>query len=167
MIRQATVDDRGHFLRLWAGLLEEQHKSGSQVLPSLNNLYLCLEAFENYTTGRESGAVLFWWPEDSNEPVGITMGGEDIKFNRWDTNLDKLCTLWGVYVDPSYRKEGVAGKLLDSIVNEGIEGLGFEHVETHVLETNTASRVLVENFAGKPFLFHYIISLKDAKSIRE
>ena len=167
MIRLATLDDRPHFLRLWASLLEEQHKGGAQVLPTRNNLYLCLEAFENYATGREKGLSMFWWPEDSDEPVGLAMGGEDVKFNRWDTNLDKLCTLWGVYVDPPYRKDGVAGKLLDSLVHTGIAELGFDHVEVHVLETNTASRVLVENFAGKPFLYHYIISMQEAKSIRE
>ena len=167
MIRLATLDDRPHFLRLWALLLEEQHKGGSQVLPTTNNLYLCLEAFENYTTGRENGVAIFWWPEDCEEPVGITMGGEDIKFNRWDTELDKLGTMWGIYVDPSYRKAGVAGKLLDELVNNAIAKLGFTHAEIHVLESNVASRTLTESFAGKPFLYHYILPLNDAKSIRE
>ena len=165
MIRPATLDDRAHFLRLWAQFLEEQRKAGSHILPTLPNLYRCLNVFERYTRGDQYGVCLFWEPE-GGEPVGMTMGGSDIEPNQWETDLGELCTLWGVYVDPSHRKEGIANKLTEAIFQRALEW-GADHFETYILNNNAGSQKLIAGADSTPHISRYIVSFRDAKEFRE
>jgi ribosomal protein S18 acetylase RimI-like enzyme len=134
MIRTATLADRPHFLRLWAEFMAEQEKEGSYILATTRNLYRMLENFESYVTGGTDGVCMFW--EAEGQPVAIVLTGYCSGAEEWETSLGRIATLWGVYVQPSYRGKGIALKLFAHGVEVGKE-LGFDTLETHVRSDNT------------------------------
>ncbi len=165
MIRLGTFEDRPHFLWLWARLLESQRKLGSPVLPNLCNLYHCLDAFESYTGGNVPGCVVFWWPKESEEPVGVVMGGAELAPNHWETDLGRLATLWGVYVDPEYQGQGIGLKMFVEILRVGRE-LGFDSVETHIISGNEHGREIAEASGARPHNSQYFLSLRDPETMK-
>lgn len=164
MIRRGRMEDRPHFLRLWARFLEEQRKLGSHVLPNLRNLYHCLEAFESYTAGNVPGGVVFWWPKDLDGPVAGVMGGANLGPNDWDTDLGQLATLWGVYVDPEYQGQGIGLKIFGEIAKIGVE-MGFDSVETFVIEGNGPGAEIAVASGAKPHTQQYFMALRDPETM--
>ena len=164
MIRPATLDDRGHFLRLWAKLLEGQYKDGSHVLPTLGNLYRCLDKFEAYVMGSQFGMCVFFEPPEAR-PVGVVMAGELAVPDEFETDLGKLATLWGVYVEPEYRGQGIALKLFAKTLEMGLER-GFESVETYARYSNPHGQRVAEAFGCEPYMKQYVARLRDPRVMK-
>jgi GNAT superfamily N-acetyltransferase len=165
MIRTATIEDRPHFLRLQARLLEDLRKGGSHILPTLPNLYRCLDAFECYVQGDRYGACLFWHPTDLRDPVGMIMAGADNVDDPWETDLGELCTLWGVYVDPEHQGKGIGNSLNEAIFQLALTWPA-DSFETYILATNSTVHHMMDGFDGKPFISRYTVSLREAKEFR-
>ncbi len=159
MFRLATIDDRSHFLRLWAQHMTEQEKEGSHVTANLANLYRCLDLFEGYAMGSLFGMTVLCQPPGL-EPVGAVMAGELSVPDEFDTDLGKLATLWGVYVEPSHRGQGIGVKLFQEILQVGLEK-GFDSVETHIRVKNEHGRRVAEAFGTAPYMQQHIASLRD------
>ncbi len=131
MIRSATIRDRPQFLYLWGKFLSDQRKNGSHLLDTPRNLHQFQGYFESYTFGALHGMVLFWHPEGEPEPVAVVMAGEEAHPSVWETDLGRMAILWGVWVDPEFRGQGITAKLFARAKVLG-EEIGFETVETQV-----------------------------------
>ena len=160
MIRIAKLSDRPHFLRLWSRQLEEQEKEGSHLRSDMQNLYRCLDLFEAYTLGNDLGFCLLAQPDDAKEPIGAVMAGELLVPYPFKTDLGKLATLWGVYVDPPFRGRGLGVKLFQEALEVGLK-LGFDSVETYVRTDNPHGQQVAESFGTKPYMVQSIASLHD------
>ena len=164
MIRSATLQDRPHFLRLWAQFTQDQEKAGSHMLANLNNLYRYLNHFEAYTMGSRLGSCLLCQPEDSDEPIAITMGGELGGGDEFDTNLGKVATMWGVYVSPEFRGRGIGLKLVAGGQKSLLE-LGFDVVETYTRAENSQAMTLGTESGTTVYAVQHVISLRDPKML--
>lgn len=75
---------------------------------------------------------------DDDAPVGFVTG-----FSRPDE--PGTVFVWQVGVDGSHRRRGIAGSLLDTLV----EQCGADHLEATVTPTNVASETLFRRFAAR------------------
>lgn len=160
MIHQATLTDRPDFLRLWAEHMAEQEKDGSHVLATTGNLYRQLENFEAYVTESVNGLCLFYKVEST--AVAVVLAGEIIGINEWETDMGKIASLWGVYVQPSYRGQGMGVKLFKRAMEMGLE-MGFDTVETYVRTDNPHGQRVAKAFGTIPYLQQHLVSLRDPK----
>ena len=161
MIRPAELSDRPHFLRLWSRMMTEQEKEGSHLKANLANLYRCLDLFEGYITGSLFGFCILYQPED-REPVGAVMAGELAVPDEFETDLGRLATLWGVYVDTPYRGQGIGVKLLARAYELGSE-IGFDAVETYVRAGNTHGERMAEACDPTVYMRQHVSLLRDPK----
>jgi ribosomal protein S18 acetylase RimI-like enzyme len=157
-IRLATLGDRPIFMQLWAEHMTEQEKDGSSLKATVHNLHKMLEFFEYYSDGKDYGMVYI--AESAGQPVGICMSGAMLSLDDWDTTFGKLATLWGVYVVPSHRGQGIGIKLFASTLERGLE-LGFDTVETYVRVENEHGNRVSKAFGTKPYLEQHIARLRD------
>lgn len=162
MFYLGKLSDRPHFLRLWSRHMTDEEKNGGHTIANLRNLYRCLDRFENYAYGSQLGMTVFYRPGPDKEPVGVVMAGELSPVDEFETDVGKLATLWGVYVDPEYRGQGLALKLFKRIWEEGLSR-GFDAVETYVRFNNPHGKRVAEAFGCTPHMQQYIASLRDPK----
>ena len=158
MIRLATLADRPSFMRLWAAHMAEQEKQGSKLLASTSNLYRHLEMFEAYVLGITAGMCHI--QSCDGEDVGIVMAGECLGGSNWETKMGRMATLWGVYVEPSHRGQGIAVKLFQACLAEGLK-MGFDSVETYVRLDNPHGQQVADAFGIKPYQTQHLIKLRD------
>lgn len=156
MIRHATLQDRTTFLKLWGAHLLEQEKDGSKLLATTSNLYKLLDYFESYVGGSLFGIVSI--VEEDGEAIGICMAGEFATDDHWDTTLGKLANLWGVYVEPDHRGNGLGVKLFATVLERGRE-LGFDAVETYVRVDNKHGQRVAKAFGTKVYIEQHIAPL--------
>jgi len=162
MIRQATLHDRPHFLALWSEYMTEQEKAGGHILANRRNLYQHLDIFESYVEGVVPGTCLLWEPGTTEIPVGLTLAGEFAGGEEWERSLGKVASLWGVYVQPAYRGQGIAVKLFQRALGIGLE-LGFDTIETYVRTENEHGQRVAKAFGTVPHLEQHIIPLRDPR----
>lgn len=155
MIRLSTLQDRPHFLRLWQSFLTDQRKQGSLVHDSMNNLYLELGKFEDYTLGSRLGGCLFWLPKEEDKPEGLVLWGEHPVESQLDTDVGKVCFLHGVYVEEAHRKLGITKQLFAEALKIGLVQ-GFDSVETFALADNEAGKASALGFGTKCHMYYYI-----------
>lgn len=160
MIRTGTLADRSAFLLLWSEHMVEQEKDGSHVRATRANLYRQLDNFEAYVNGVVSGLCLFH--EVNDKPVALVLAGETIGLNDWDTDMGKVASLWGVYVQPSYRGQGIGVKLFQRAFELGLE-MGFDAVETYIRMDNPHGQRVAAAFGTAPYLQQHLVSLHDPK----
>jgi GNAT superfamily N-acetyltransferase len=148
ILRFADYRDRPKFLKLWKSFMHEEQQLGSLVHPSDYNLRQHCQLFESYTGGSLFGLCVL--AEVGEEPVGILMVGEDYPGGLvLETDLGKSAQVWGVYVDPAYRKTGLAHRMQDFGLPETMK-LGFDTVTSMVLDSE-AARANALNWGTKPY----------------
>lgn len=135
LVREATLSDRSHFCSIYMEFLKDQHEGGSHLLPTLHNLFLFRELFESYVSGSLYGLCIFWWPQEDDSPSGVVLAGEDQFPSDWDTDLGKTANLWGVYVQPTHRGQGITMKLFQRSLEIGRD-MGIETIRTYVKAGN-------------------------------
>ncbi len=158
MIRTATLTDRSTFLLLWSEHMVEQEKDGSHLLATTRNLYKHLETFESYVTGCTNGTCIFY--EVNDKPIALVLAGAFQGLDEWETDMGKIATVWGVYVQPSYRGQGMAVKLFQQCLKTALE-MGFDSVETYVRVNNAHGQRVAKAFGTTPYLQQHLVSLKD------
>lgn len=166
MIREATLNDRAPFSRLWMEFLKDQHEKGSHILPSIANLARARNMMEVYSQGTADGLTLFWYPKGREEPVGVVLAGTQLPPSDWETDLGRVAMLWGVYVEPEYRGQGITMKLFKRAMEIGI-GQGYTTIETMVLCRNSHGDRVARQFGTLPHLEEHFITLKDGATSPE
>ena len=165
MIRQAELEDRPEFLRLWQKYLTDQRKDGGYLWDSLHNLHLFLEFFEAYTLGSLRGVAMFWWPDVLDHPVGVILAGQTASRDDWETDLGETATFWGVYVEPSYRGRGVHVRLFKRAQELGLR-MGLDTIETGFRIRNHRGRAAAATAGTQAFAETHYISLHDPQMLQ-
>jgi len=140
--------------------MTENRKGGCHLVESLPNLHYFLEFFESYVQGRVRGFCLFWQTGDS--PVGVTMVGTTNFPDRWETDLGDIANLWGVYVDPPARGQGITMKLFARALEMGRE-MGFDTAETYVRPENEHGQRLTKAFGTRCYSEQHFVRLNDPR----
>lgn len=139
LVEPVTTHTRADFMRLWAQYLEEIHTQGGLVLPTPENLQVFGDLLSSYVRGNLFGfGLLAHLPEEGRPPAGCLLLGENPGAGLpLRTTLGKTATLWGVYVHPTHRRNGVARQLQDygrPLTKE----LGFQSVVSDLLDNPVA-----------------------------
>lgn len=163
MIREATLEDRAEFLRLWASHMAEQEKDGSFLCANRHNLYRYLEFFESYTLGNTDGICIVYACDDGSL-AGVILTGEFPGPNDWEVSLGKLATLWGVYVQPSHRGQGISMKLTAKCFEIGRERK-FDAVETFVRVSNVHGQRISRAAGNQVHMEQHITFLNNPKAL--
>ena len=130
VITAATSKDREPFLQQWLQYLHEAHATGSPVLPNPYNMVQFRSLYDSYTVGSLRGFAIQALDPDS-QVMGVVMAGESPGGFHLETNRGKLLEVWGVYVQPQARRQGLAHKMHDYGHKLAIE-LGFDGVVSQV-----------------------------------
>jgi len=135
--RFAVPSDRLLFVKLWWEFVRELYTKGSTILPDEHNMYLFRDYFDAYTTGKLDGAVAFWSPTVSDEPVGVAMAGDDYQESLWhlDHKGERWGQLWGLYVQPPWRGTR-AGLQMELFGESRLLTQGFHQLRTTVWSSN-------------------------------
>ena len=163
MIRNATLQDRPHFLRLWSAYLREQQKEGSHLLADNHNLYRFLGFFESYVTGARAGVCPLAIVDE--KVVGLCMGGELLSLDEWHTDLGRIFTFWGIYVEPEYRGQHLSGQLFSKCLESGLE-LGADTVETYVRTANKQGQGVARLFGTHAYIEQHIADLRGPEVLK-
>lgn len=117
-VREAKQRDKGLFRKLWKSYLKDQHKKGSDILPTAANLDKFELIFEKYVSGEFEGIVLFVADD------AVLMWGSQGE-PAFETNYKKPATAWGTYVGEKLRGKGVS-KELRKIAAQKLREKGFD-----------------------------------------
>ena len=95
-------------MELWRDFQEEEYNLGGDVIPSRYNAMQALTLFIAYTRKDLRGGVYF------AENVGVTMVGESPSGGfSFETRYPGYATVWGLYIKPENRRQGISHGLLD------------------------------------------------------
>jgi GNAT superfamily N-acetyltransferase len=148
-------------MRLFMEYLIEERKLGSHLKDNLHNLNYFRKYFDAYTVGSLFGECLFWFPNGENEiPKAFALVGEQWKPVGWDSDLGRTCMIWGLYVEPEYRGQGIGLQLGKYGIKRGME-IGFDTVETIVLTDNIYGENSTLKFGTKPFATYHLANIKE------
>jgi hypothetical protein len=165
-IRQAKLEDRPDFLRLWKEYLIDYSKAGSPIEVCDENIISFLGLFESYIAGSLFGFTLLAFEDDT--PIGVLLMGENPSSGfTLRTNLGRMATLWGVYVQSDHRRGGHAWALLDQgrILSSR---LGFDSMVSSVLPGDPANKDYVSSGGAKTVEHIVAFPLADVeRSIKE
>lgn len=134
-LAKPNLADRSRFLRLWKAFMIEHRGAGADLEPTETNLLEFLHIYDSYTAGSLFGMALLATAGPEGEAVGVLLGGEDPPNWRFESP-DRVATLWGVYVVPGWRRQGVGWALQGEAVKEALRQ-GFTRVRSLVLEGYT------------------------------
>ena len=85
---------------------------------------------------------------DKNELIGVA------SFKREGEKREKLKhkgLLFKIYISPNYRRQGLAGKLINEVINRAKLVEGIEQINLTVIPTNQHAKKLYEKFEFKTY----------------
>ena len=151
-VRMARPYDLGLFRRLWTEYLVESEKQGSMVLANYGNLELFEKMFNDYTTGKKRGVVLF------HAHDAVLMWGEG-NGSMFSLTLGDVAEAWGGYVSPEKRGLGIGGEMYKVAVKR-LRKMGFDHIGG-LVQSNMSAVATAGSAGFKPSGQLYLISLKE------
>jgi len=156
LIREASRNDGNLFITLWQEYLDEQYKSGGEIMPTSASMRVFYQLFRNYVDHRSMQGVVLFGPNDES----VSMYGAAPE--AIETRFGSTATAWGDYVRPQYRKEGWASELRKVQV-EKLRAMGFETIMGAVYAGNDAGEksAISFGFGPEPISRSYIYSLKE------
>lgn len=144
-IIHGTREHRPVFLSLWREFLKEQYDAGGPYLATDQNLLTFLALYDAYEQGILFGGC--WFIKDDDRWLGVLLVGEDYPNGRGlDTRWGKVATIWGTYIIPEHRKEGLAYQLQQA-GQPPITQMGFD---TMVSSVSRSMPGAVENATRYP-----------------
>lgn len=148
-------------MRLYMDYLIEERKDGSHLLDTIHNLNFFRRYFDAYVMGSLFGACILWYPDNEPEiPRGLALVGEQWEKPGWETDLGRMCYIWGLYVEPPHRGNGVSLQLGEFGIRRGVE-IGFDTVETTVRDLNPQGEGATLKFGTKPYAMYHIANIKE------
>lgn len=129
--RPATLEDELHLTTVFSRMLRELEPMGHSILPTEHNLDVFDELFLRAIVLDKHGIVLAF---TGGQCIGGVFSVSD------PSGLDtagKLAVNCGVWVDPAWRRQGVATRL-QALSHTRLRRSGFKQVVSTVLKTNEA-----------------------------
>lgn len=148
--RMCTAEDIDIFVELWWEFLEE-HCEHSDRDASEKDLQAAIRMFKLFTEKRQIGEIVFYCPTGPDGAAeGVMMGGEKEDAVH-DGHLGRVCHIFGLYIRPEHRKEGIGLALchMEARLADRTES-SFDTVQTTVLATNQAGHAVARAFGCKP-----------------
>jgi len=124
------LQDGHSFRELWQKFMEQQLEEGSLQLANEYNLELYMSLFYSYVGGKVPGQVLV--VSDGNKDVGIYLEG--VIVGGFELTIGSYTMLWGCYLLPEYRGQGITHKLYEMAMEWTYEQ-GFTGGITGILVT--------------------------------
>ena len=144
--RLATRDDWPRIDPLLRAFLVEHRLGGSAAVVSARNVENYRRLAEDYLHGRIPGVVVL--AHEDNRLVGFALAGEPQAPGWLELDGGKTAVVWIAYVDPAYRKKGVALGMLVWGRPHLLE-LGFETATMGVREDNEVALALCRAFGAR------------------
>lgn len=113
-------------------MLAELHELGNDIVPSERNIDFFWEHV--FSPALESGAHGITMAFDEYKPVGVFFNAPST--SRIETR-NKQAIAYGIWVDPAYRKQGVALKLQE-MSHDKLKKMGIDEVISTVVADNHA-----------------------------
>jgi hypothetical protein len=132
MVREAKLQDRAEFARLWHAALVEEHAGGSDMLPTGRSVAFGLNYFDSYVRGSRFGVCLLWSPP-GEAPSGFVLAGERWDGDDYDRPWGRMAWLWNIYVAPEARC-GPASRQLLAAGYRALGEMGFETIGFNIPE---------------------------------
>jgi GNAT superfamily N-acetyltransferase len=104
------LQDTQSFQCLWQKFAEQQFEEGSLALPNERNLEFHTSLFYDYVGGQVPGLVLL--VSDGSKDVGLHMEG--VIRGGLELSIGRYTMLWGDYLLPAYRGQGISHKLYEA-----------------------------------------------------
>jgi GNAT superfamily N-acetyltransferase len=142
-VRLAGSEDLTQLGQLIRAYLREQAAEGGPVRFTQTSLDWYRNLARSYLLGSLFGAVTI-----AEGGAGFAMGGEDPGTPRLDTDHGRTAVVWIAYVEPAYRKTGLAIALLACGLPKIVE-MGFKTAMMGVLEGNQAGHGLCRAFGAE------------------
>lgn len=155
-----TQQHRPIFLILWKEYLKEQYDKGAPYVANDWNLLTFLKLYDSYDRGSLFGGTLFAHEDD--QWVGLLMGGEDYPNGaQVETRWGKTATVWGVYIIPEYRKQGI-GLKLTLAAQQRAKDMGFDTMISTVTHSVTEAVAHAKSYPHMEFYGSLVtVDLKD------
>jgi ribosomal protein S18 acetylase RimI-like enzyme len=135
-IRKLTIQDVEAFISLRAEGLENTPEAFGESLKEFNqkSLESIKSTFPNSNTNFIVGMF------DEQKLVGVVGF-----FQNRSEKMKHKAGIWGMYVTPSYRKQGIGRKLMEFAIKKGKETDEVKQIALGVVTTNIAAKVLYES----------------------
>ena len=125
LIRQATLDDIPALLRHRQGMYEDMGYSDPVALSAM------VSTCKPYLAAALANGSLRGWLASAGEQI---VAGGVVLISPWPSHpYDGQCrraTILNMYTDPRYRRQGIAGRLMQTMIDWCREE-GFVHVTLH------------------------------------
>lgn len=136
-VREAIFpQDLPEFMRLWSSLLYDLAKLGGEMRVNAHNLALYADLAQQYSAGKIAGTCLLYCV--GGHPAAVLLWGRDLASPRFETVLGWPAQGWGSYVEPAFRRRGIAS-ILRAHAAERMRQLGIERVVGMAHTGNEAS----------------------------
>ena len=125
--KKLTETELETFIDMRIAQLTEEYEAAGKEVPAGADLKPALSDY--YHKHMADGTFVSWLAVDGNRIVG-TSGMSFVEKPPYFTCLSgKLGLLSSMYTDPAYRRRGIAGKLLDHVIDEARgHGCGSVHI---------------------------------------
>lgn len=148
-IALATPANRSRVIDLTRAYLEELLPLGSEILPTDRSLATFARFFDAYVSGDWPGAVVL-------SDGGFTMAGQSGPEPLFDTKFGRMAYGWGTYVEPAYRRQGLAAAMRAALRDE-LRRQGFGAIAGAAHHLNGVG---LESVRSLPFRFHQVIGIE-------
>lgn len=156
-LRLATLTDLPILVGMMRSYLREQQAEGCTVRFTTRSLDAYRDLARRYLSGQLDGVIVV--AEEASrvgEVVALAMAGEPGVPPMLDNTLGRQANVWLVWVDPAYRKTGLALSML-SWGRPYLVGMGFETATMTVREGNDLGERLTLAYGAAPSerMYHF------------
>jgi len=136
IIRKLTIQDVESFISLRAEGLENTPEAFGESLKEFNQK--SLESFKSNFPNSDNNFLVGMF--DGQKLVGVVGF-----FQNRSEKMKHKAGIWGMYVTPNYRKQGIGRKLMEFAIEKGKEIVEVKQIALGVVSTNIAAKVLYES----------------------
>ena len=160
MFRNAQLQDRPDFIKLFTEYLEELKMYGSELEPDRETLSSARGLFDSYTEGDLPGVCVLFDPPGEGIQGFMLVGASGGIPMFPKRKFGKLATVWAIHLQPKWRQKRISESIWLN-VGKKLLALGFDNIIGDVLVDNKACQMASVGLGWKPHSINYIRDLKE------